>query len=209
MNSFLFLDKGLCYKCRENKIVAHYLCKDCLSSLDYVANKFKLGDYNAHAVYFYNEAMKKLIGDYKFNRNTSLSKVFASILYDYCNINKLFECDYILPSPSSPETLNKRGFDHIKLITDEFIGKTNCKYLENFRKIKNTRAQHKLDKEERSRNLSGAFELDYDLSNKSVLLIDDLITTGNTAYEIIKELEKANVKEVIVLAITSEHRVND
>ncbi len=179
-----------------------------MRKLDYVANKFKIEDYPAHAVYFYNDSMRKLIGDYKFERNTSLSKVFASIIYDYGRVNNLFDVDYILPSPSSKSTLNTRGFDHIKMITDYFIEETSCSYLTSFKKTKNTKAQHNLDKTERALNLRGAFEIGKDLSNKSILLIDDLITTGNTALEIIKELEKANIKEVTVLAITSERRVN-
>ncbi len=205
---FLFLDKNMCYSCKQNKIVAHFLCKDCLKKLDYVANKFSLENYEAHAVYFYNESMKKLIGDYKFNRNTSLAKVFASIIYDYARVNNLFDCDYILPSPSSKSTINKRGFDHIKTITGHFIKDTGCEYLSEFKKIKNTKAQHNLNKEDRAYNLKDAFFCEKDLTGKSVLLIDDLITTGNTAMEIIKVLENCNTKEVKVLAITSERRVN-
>lgn len=208
MINFLFLDKNICYSCKQNKIVAHFLCKDCLKKLDYVANNFNLDNYDAHAVYFYNETMKKLIGDYKFNRNTSLAKVFSSIIYDYANVNNLFDCDYILPSPSSKSTLNKRGFDHIKTITDLFIKNTGCEYLFEFKKIKNTKAQHNLNKEDRAYNLKNAFFCEKDLTGKSVLLIDDLITTGNTAMEIIKVLENCNTKEVKVLAITSERRVN-
>ncbi|MFO3717747.1 ComF family protein [Anaerococcus sp. ENR1011] len=204
----LFLDKNMCYSCKQNKIVAHFLCKDCLKKLDYVANKFSLENYEAHAVYFYNESMKKLIGDYKFNRNTSLAKVFASIIYDYARVNNLFDCDYILPSPSSKSTINKRGFDHIKTITDHFIKDTECLYLNDFKKIKNTKAQHNLNKEDRAYNLIDAFSYDKDLTGKSVLLIDDLVTTGNTAMEILRVLENCNIKEVKVLAITSEHRVN-
>lgn len=208
MIDFLFLDKNLCYSCKKNEIIAHFLCKDCLKKLDYVANKFLIDKYNAHAVYFYNESMKNLIADYKFNRNTSLSKVFASIIFDYARINNLFDCNYILPSPSSIATLNNRGFDHIKMITDHFINKVPCEYLYDFKKIKNTQAQHNLGKEDRAYNLIDAFSFNQDLTGKSVLLIDDLITTGNTAMEIIKVLEKSNIKEVTVLSITSERRVN-
>ncbi|WP_416335317.1 ComF family protein [Anaerococcus sp. DFU013_CI05] len=208
MIDFLFLDKNICYNCKRNESVAHFLCKDCLKKLDYVANKFSIENYNCHAVYFYNEVMKKLVADYKFNRNTSLAKVFSSIVYDYARINNLFDCDYILPSPSSKSTLNNRGFDHIKMITDHFIDDVACEYLMDFRKIKNTQAQHNLGKEDRALNLIDAFSIEQDLTEKSVLLIDDLITTGNTAMEIIKVLEKNNVKEVIVLAITSERRIN-
>lgn len=208
MIDLLFLDKNTCYNCKSNEIVAHFLCKDCLRKLDYVANKFKVGNYHAHAVYFYNELMKNLVADYKFNRNTSLSKVFASILYDYGRVHQLFDVDYILPSPSSKKTINKRGFDHIRMITDNFIDKTKTNYLTSFTKSQDTKAQHQLSKDERAYNLKGAFSLKDDLTGKSVLIIDDLITTGNTVKEICKELEKANVKKVTALAITSEHRLN-
>lgn len=208
MIDFLFLDKNICYSCKENEIYDYFLCKDCLKKLDYVANSFILDKYEAHTVYFYNDFMKKLIGDYKFNRNTSLARFFSSILYNYGKKYNLFDCDYILPSPSSKNTLNNRGFDHIKMITNHFIDDVPCQYLEGFKKIKNTKAQHNLNRDERSKNLENAFYYNGNLSNKTVLLIDDLITTGNTANEIIKVLENHKVKEVKVLSITSERRVN-
>ena len=94
------------------------------------------------------------------------------------------------------------------MICDYFIDDINPSYLDNFAKERNTKAQHTLSKDERSYNLKGAFKFDGDLSGKSVLIIDDLITTGNTVKEMAKVLEKANVKEVTALAITSEHRLN-
>lgn len=208
MIDWLFLDENTCFNCKSKEAVAHLLCEDCLKKLDYVANEFKIDKYQAHAVYFYNETMKKLIADYKFNRNTSLSKVFSSILYDYARVHNLFEVDYILPSPSSIQTINYRGFDHIKMICDYFIDDIKPSYLNTFKKERDTKAQHTLSKDERSYNLKGAFKLDGDLTGKSVLIIDDLITTGNTVKEMAKVLEKANVKEVTALAITSEHRLN-
>ena len=208
MIDWLFFDENTCFNCKSKEAVAHFLCEDCLKKLDYVANEFKIDKYQAHAVYFYNETMKKLIADYKFNRNTSLSKVFSSILYDYARVHNLFVVDYILPSPSSIQTINYRGFDHIKMICDYFIDDIKPSYLNAFKKERDTKAQHTLSKDERSYNLKGAFKFDGDLTGKSVLIIDDLITTGNTVKEMAKVLEKANVKEVTALAITSEHRLN-
>ena len=208
MIDWLFLDENTCFNCKSKEAVAHFLCEDCLKKLDYVANEFKIEKYQAHAVYFYNDTMKKLIADYKFNRNTSLSKVFSSILYDYARVHNLFEVDYILPSPSSIQTINYRGFDHIKMICDYFIDDIKPSYLNTFKKERDTKAQHTLSKDERSYNLKGAFKYNGDLTGKSVLIIDDLITTGNTVKELTKVLEKSNVKEVTALAITSEHRLN-
>lgn len=204
---YLFLDKNTCNFCQSEYIYKYGLCRDCYEKLDYVDNKFLLGDYETHAIYFYNEFFKKLIGLYKFERKTEFSRVLSEMVYNYGIEKNLFDVDYILPSPSSKKTLINRGFDHIRMITDDFIDQINPIYLDEFIKIKDTKAQHDLSKEDRSKNLIGAFKLDKDLTGKSVLIIDDLVTTGNTSLEIIKVLEKSNVKDIKILALASERRV--
>lgn len=151
--------------------------------------------------------MKSIIGKYKFERKTEFSKIFSKIIYEYGRDKNLFDVDFILTSPSSRKTLINRGFDHIKMITDDFIDKINPVYLDGFKKIKNTKAQHELDRDARSKNLLGAFSLETDLTGKSVLIIDDMVTTGETSLEIIKVLEKSNVKDIKILALASEKRV--
>ena len=204
---YLFLDKNTCNFCQSEYIYKCGLCRDCYENLDYVDNKFLLGDYETHAIYFYNEFFKKLIGLYKFERKTEFSRGLSEMVYNYGIEKNLFDVDYILPSPSSKKTLINRGFDHIRMITDDFIDQINPTYLDEFIKIKDTKAQHDLGKEDRTKNLIGAFKLDKDLTGKSVLIIDDLVTTGNTSLEMIRVLERANVKDVKILALASERRV--
>lgn len=204
---FLFLDEGTCYFCKEEPIYENSLCRSCLKKLDYVSNSFKIGGYEAKAIYFYNDFAKKLIGDYKFERKTSLSKILGEVLYSYLKKNDLLDLDFILPSPISRKTLIDRGFDHIKMITDYFIEDIGPTYLDAFKKVKNTRAQHDLSKEERVKNLTDAFVCEKDLKGRSVLLIDDLITTGNTAKEIIRTLESQNVGDIKIVSLFSERRV--
>lgn len=158
-------------------------------------------------MFFYDDYFKRLIGDYKFERNTSLSRVFSELLYEYGTRKGLFDVDYILTSPSSKSTLIDRGFDQIRMITDDFIGKIRPGYLDEFKKVKDTKAQHNLGREERSLNLVDAFVCQKDLTDKSVLIIDDILTTGNTAKEIIKVLKESHAKEIRVLALASEKRV--
>lgn len=208
MIDFLFLDDGLCFSCKKEKIYKYKLCKDCLDKLDYVGNKFELSENTCYSLYFYNDFMKKLIADYKFTRNTSLKEVFSEMIYRFLVDNNLTDFDYILASPSSKKTVNKRGFDHINLIVDDFSDKLGIKKLDEFKKIKNTKSQHTLNRLERSENLKGAFKLDKDISGSSILLIDDLITTGNTVLEIIIELKNRGASEVVTFAICSEKSIN-
>lgn len=204
---YLFLDENTCNFCHSEYIYKYGLCRECFDKLDYVDNRFLVGSYDCYVIYFYNEFMKSIIGKYKFERKTEFSKIFSKIIYEYGRDKNLFDVDFILPSPSSRKTLINRGFDHIKMITDDFIDKINPVYLDGFKKIKNTKAQHELDRDARSKNLLGAFSLETDLTGKSVLIIDDMVTTGETSLEIIKVLEKSNVKNIKILALASEKRV--
>ena len=208
MIDFLFLDEGLCFSCKKEKIYKYNLCKDCFDKLDYVGSKFELSGNACYSLYFYNDFMKKLIADYKFYRNTSLKEVFSGMIYRFLVDNNLTDFDYILASPSSKKTINKRGFDHINLIVDDFSDKLGIKKLDEFKKIKNTKSQHTLNRLERSENLKGSFKLDIDITGSSILLIDDLITTGNTVLEIIRELKNRGASEVVTLAICSERSIN-
>ena len=143
---------------------------------------------------------------YKFDRNTSLAHVFSSFVYNYIKDKDLASFDYLIYTPSSKSSINVRGFDHMKMICDLFIDKTSMTYLPEFKKIKKTKAQHTLDRDERKINLKGAFSLTKDLTNKKVLIIDDLITTGSTVREIIKVVKDKNPQTIRVLALASEKK---
>lgn len=207
IGDFLFLYDNLCLFCKKEEREKFFLCESCLSKLDYVDNEFEILGYNARVLYFYNSFMAHLISDYKFNRNTSLYRVFGQMIFEFLKEKNMDEFDYILTCPSSNSVLNYRGFDHVKLICDYFIKNTGMKYLEDFKKIKNTKAQHKLSLEDRAKNLKNSFEFKGDLTGKNILIFDDIITSSNTVKEIIRTIEKSNPKNIEILALASSHRV--
>ena len=207
IGDFLFLDDDLCLFCKEEEKEEYFLCESCLNKLDFVDNEFEILGHRARVLYFYNTFMASLIGDYKFNRNTSLYKVFGEMVFSYIKEKSMDNFDYILTTPSSKSVVNKRGFDHVKLICDFFIKNTHMTYLKNFKKIKNTKAQHQLSREDRAKNLKNSFTFEGDLTGKNILIFDDIITSSNTVKEIIRTIEKANPKKIEILALASSHRV--
>ena len=115
----------------------------------------------------------------------------------------------------------KRGFNQAKIIAQELAKKTGFQVIPLLKKIKDTQPQMKLNQEERLKNIKGCFELNLKevrppeslnadfgevgpLKNLSVLLVDDVYTTGATMRECAKVLKKAGVEKVIgfVLART-------
>ena len=71
------------------------------------------------------------------------------------------------------------------------------------RKIKETKDQYTLSKEERKKNIRGAFSLadNVNLKGKRVLLVDDLYTTGQTAREATRVLYKGKAENVVFFAL--------
>lgn len=205
MLDYIFLDKDTCLFCKNDYIKNHFLCKSCLDKLDFVDNDFDILGYRAHNLYFYNDFSKKLIGDYKFNRNTSLYRVFGSMLKEYMEKKNIFDHDYVLTVPSSKSIVKKRGFNHVRLISDYFLDKNL--YLDSFKKIKNTKAQHNLSREDRTKNLRSSFTINEDLKDKKILILDDIITSSATMKEVIKTLIKKNPKNIQILALFSSHKI--
>ena len=71
-------------------------------------------------------------------------------------------------------------------------------------RIKDTRPQYKLSRKERMQNLANAFEVDKTkYLSLPVLLIDDICTTGSTFEEMINELKKSGIDNIVCLAATT------
>ena len=72
------------------------------------------------------------------------------------------------------------------------------------KRIKDTKPQYQLKRPERMRNLSGAFSVDKEKYNgKTILIIDDICTTGSTFEEMIKALNKENIYDITCFATTT------
>ena len=73
--------------------------------------------------------------------------------------------------------------------------------MDTLSKVKETLPQIGLSARERKSNLTKAFQATGDLRDKSLLLIDDVVTTGATVTECSRILLKAGAKKISVLAL--------
>ena len=71
------------------------------------------------------------------------------------------------------------------------------------RRIRHTPQQHKLPPSERRKNMRGAFvaKTRKELAGSTVLLVDDVLTTGSTCHDAAKALKAAGAKRVIVAVV--------
>ena len=93
-------------------------------------------------------------------------------------------------------------------MAQSFSDITGVKIVNALKKSAGTKSQKELSRSERIKNLKGALQIENTISNqlfgKSVLLVDDVATTGATLVESAKTLKKYGVKKVYSLALTKD-----
>lgn len=159
-------------------------------------------------IFKYEGQVRKLILDYKFNEKSYLYKTFVNFLLKN---EKIFEnikkYDKIIPVPISKKRNKERGYNQSLLIAEEIANKTNLGLVNNcLIKTKNIIEQSKLNKEDRQQNIQGVYSLQNVrlITNKKILLIDDIYTTGSTVNECCKILQQANPKTIGVLVLAKD-----
>lgn len=145
----------------------------------------------------YDETTGKLMLLAKERGIISAQKFFASAR---ANSIDYFKIDYpisVIPIPSQPNLIRRRGFDSMKEIAKLIIKdphlRTEIEILEALEIRRRVADQSSLTEEERIQNLEGALGVRPDISGKSVIVIDDVITTGSTLREAIRVLEERNL----------------
>lgn len=159
-------------------------------------------------IFKYEGQVRKLILDYKFNEKSYLYKTFVNFLLKN---KKIFEnikkYDKIIPVPISKKRNKERGYNQSLLIVEEIANKTNLELVNNcLIKTKNIIEQSKLNKEDRQQNIQGVYSLQNErlITNKKILLVDDIYTTGSTVNECCKILQQANPKTMGVLVLAKD-----
>jgi ComF family protein len=121
------------------------------------------------------------------------------------------QVDCLIAIPPSSRRLVERGFDHTAHIAAPLARalrpphpKFKTKWLS---RTRHTPEQAGLDQQARSRNLQGAFEAQSSVAGQSILLIDDVMTTGSTLREAARALRGQGARRVIGLVVARAHSV--
>lgn len=116
--------------------------------------------------------------------------------------------DYICVSvPSSKSRFKNRGFNQAEIISEIISSRLGLNKNDSIiTRERDTDAQHKLNKQSRSRNVQGAFLLKKEIKGKNVLIIDDIVTTGATLKEISKILYEGGAIRVKCLTLSKKFK---
>lgn len=171
------------------------LCDSCFQSLKTRLTFTKFHGYTLGYLSPYVNPLARLLIQYKQDKDVELAPVFLS--YYAPLLSLLFHNYSLVPVPSSPSHLEKREFDHIRLIYSSL----HLPYLELLGK-KEGEEQKKLNAEERKKT-SSLFYLKKkeDLSKKKILLVDDVLTSGTSLLSSLALLNTLNPKKVVFFVI--------
>ena len=188
-----------CIICREEGFIG--LCPHCKSSINRATVEKDNLSYGS-----YGGVIKTLILKFKYESNFTAGYLLSNFLIEMIEEEKI-NADVICYVPMTKKAEKKRGFNQCKLMARNIGYHTNIPVSNCIKKIKNTKEQKTLTKEERIINLKGVFKINNvkDIKNKNVILIDDVMTTGATINECKYILKKSGVKQITVLTIAKSN----
>lgn len=210
--------EGICPDCRK-KIVpvtegaycmhcgkplrdeAEEYCPDCRKQMAGGGSSLDRG----RSLWLHREPVSGAVYRFKYKNRRRFGKIFAQELAAcYGGLIRRWAVDEIIPVPLHPSRLRKRGFNQAEILARELGERCDIPVRTDVLcRIRKTSPQKLLGRQERLRNLKGAFGVSADWTPcKHVLLIDDIYTTGATLERAARVLKKAGAQKVFFLTIS-------
>jgi len=196
---------GLCEKCGSSFDFDHSeKCKLCgkplVSEKDFclLCRKIEEHSYDRLWTLFpYTGKYRKLLTAYKFGKKTSLAEFLAEKIAQVISGDPVLNGAVIVPVPPRPGKIKESGWDQVEWLVKQLEKRekgriTVCRCL----KRRKSKVQKFLGRAERMENLKGRI-VSHGSVPKTVLIIDDIITTGST-MEVCAQTLKANGAEKVL-----------
>lgn len=207
VNLLDWIYKKKCYFCGNSKDCL-IMCSKCYEEMEYLPlypNREVLNKI-VYCAGIYEKNIQKLIRGLKYHRQRDLAYFQAKFMYEYWKrIPNKKDFYQVVPVPLFKKREKSRKYNQMVLVAEEF-----CKLsgdiinLQLITRIKDTKPQYKLSKSQRMENLDGAFNVNTEnLKKGGILLMDDICTTGSTFENIILELKKYQIDDIVCFAATT------
>lgn len=182
-----------CPVCRERASSSLGCCQACADELFQVVIREDL-----IVLGVYSGRLERAVRAFKFHGTTRLSKLFGEQLAKAVKKSS-WQIDALCPVPLHWTRRLERGYNQSALLGKHIAKQTALPYAPYLRRVKRTQQQAKLGKLERLSNVEDAFVSKP--CKGTILLIDDVITSGATTRACVRALLGAGANEVKVAAI--------
>ena len=206
-------DKLVCEECKNNlPRIKGEICYACGRESDFCSCKGEKYFVSQIAPFYYDGNVRKGLHSFKFRKSQQNAEAFCEEMADAVNErypNKHF--DYIIPVPMTSKSIRQRGYNQVDILCNgvsKLLEITPEKRI--LTKLYETEKQHGISYLFRKGNLTGVFEVTdpMEVRGKTILLCDDVSTSGETFNECAKMLWLNGAEAVycVSLALTKREK---
>ncbi len=180
-----------CAACDASVGIGRAFCPVCAATV--------LRSTSAGAAFVYGGAMATAITRMKYGDRPELGRVLGALLASTAALEAV---DLIAPVPLHPTRLAERGFNQSALLAKPLADSVHARFAPRLlSRVRPTPRQAALDRAERRANVAGAFKVRAPVVGMSILVIDDVRTTGSTLEACERALFAAGAREVRTLVL--------
>ena len=198
--------KYLCGLCRDDIfVIDDPICNTCGIpadiDYDYPEEGFECGWCRkggfrfdrARSLGLYDSVLKELIHFFKYRNQPGAIDEIEPFLRNYFEMCREEYRGYSVTSvPLHVKKLKERGFDQSFVLARKIAEILELPLLVRpVERVRETLPQTRKNRAERFQNVRGAFEVVSSVSDKNILLVDDVFTTGSTVNEVTRVLKKS------------------
>ncbi len=189
------------------------LCRTCRATApEHPQGKLKVQFIDSTAaVWYYRDSVRKSLHRFKFQRASHLAEPFGRMMAMKVLSADTAKPDVVTWVPISPLRRLFRGYDQDELLAKVVARELELPCVPMLKKVKHNRSQSGLEGHARRKaNVMGVYRAvnPENFSGASILLVDDILTTGATAGECARTLLTAGAKEIHCAVVASAHHNN-
>ncbi len=188
-----YLFPTYCPLCRST-VAKGFICALCADELSYCHQAlFRRAQLECHAVFHYTAAIQHMLMQLKFSHKLIYTRFLGNELARALRIFYTSPPLLLLPVPLHNLRLKERGFNQVLEIAKVAAKQLNIRIDKNsIVRTKYTKAQTECTLSERKQNIKNAFSMYHTPASSSIILLDDVITTGSTVRECYNILKSEN-----------------
>ena len=192
-----------------NKVIpdTECACKSCRGQFPEVCcTRYAIGGFLCASPFSYNGVYAKAVKKLKFHNRGDLAKPLAmQIVRAVSEIHGELRFDLVTCVPMHYKDKRARGYNQAELLAI-----MELPYLDTLEKVKRNNPQHKTRGRDRAKNVHSVYALKdiESVRGRNILIIDDIITSGNTLGECARILSKGKCAEIrcAVVCTTVENK---
>lgn len=190
-----YMKEPVCVKCGKQVEEEQEYCHDCQNRKHYFIRGVALFEYNSISACVYR---------FKYGDRQEYAEFFGTKLSERFGRKIMqWKAQALIPVPIHPSRKRKRGYNQAELLARVLSRETGVPIRTDIIvRCKKTKAQKNLDIGERENNLKKAFKIcKNDVKLDTIVIIDDIYTTGSTINAVAYELQQAGIHNIYYVAL--------